>query len=266
MRINKRITNKQKWLYSAVLSIITQVIFILAIHISERLTFGEAIASFFLLMIIGFVPICLIYRLIYAIATRMKRPDLRDLALSDLPLEIKNYYNIIELVKAHGQSSSGNTNALESSYEFIDKDEKLYFICATGASINEIKGASLIDESGVVFISQRRVAFIRKTGKVFDFPFVDIHSVGDFKDSAPQIMTFSTTSLHISYPIAHMGPALASLRKRIISAIEAAQNQAIAQTISVIECPGCAATVLVRHGETNRCEYCDRHVDGDINV
>jgi len=255
-----KLTNGQRWGYSVLLSAITQaVITIVLLFFMEGSTAFYFIPIFISLFIIAFVPFMLFYRGIFAVVALANQPAPRHISLQDLPVKVSSFEDIEALARCLGQDTLGNKNKFTAALGFMGRGQHLYFICATTIKINNTGDPNVITEPGVMYISDKHIAFVRNSGQVAEFPFEDIHSVS-VENHYPK-MTFCTATQYIEFGIVYNEKSSAVLRHLFIKPDKTAQDTTTGQAARVIECPGCTATMLVRPGEASQCEYCGRHVD-----
>ena len=197
--------------------------------------------------------------------------------LHSLPREIKSYNDIEILVRAFGQVLLGNKHSFKAAQALIDESERLYFICDTNIKIKEVRGPDILSMPGVIFISDKRVVIRRWIDEsVIEFPLEEIHSVDVKNGILTGKFSFCTAKQRVDFIIAYDKLTSPLLGDLLIRAAETAQNNAPQAAgpnsfasggcvVKVIECKSCAATVLVRLGQLNQCEYCNRFVDGDVS-
>jgi hypothetical protein len=160
--------------------------------------------------------------------------------------------------------------ALQGAIELLHPSELIFAMTwnahCTTLTREAVKKST--DSHGVVFFSNMRFLYYRNPANIIEFPLSEIYTVAAHKGQYFDGISFVTPTLNIEVTFA--GAIDRKLFRDMIIHIAAnaacplfaagatpADNRA-----QVCECPGCGATVIIHPEIQNKCEYCNRLVQG----
>lgn len=189
--------------------------------------------------------------------------------LENLPMAVHNFADakrLLEKYNSYDFSVRMFKKALERTIALIEPGELLYFIYNTATiKATDRRTGHVRHSGGVAFISDRRILYREDfTNEILIFPLTEIRSVASQKRLLGGNISFCTKELSVEFGLAGFTPeAISQIRDVLLHIIGCCSVETAAATaahVQVIECPGCAAAVILMPGRINHCEYCDRPV------
>lgn len=245
------------------------------------LTTLAVVLIFQITSILIIIPIALgsfVFSLIVVLSVRAGRAR-KILSSSNIsqiiPKAVRNKQDVNEILKMFGESGFAHRNQLAQLPHRLHQTERVYFItCGITARIKKHNDdANLAGKSwGIVFVSNERFFFEDKnSGTIFELPLEDIHAIGSQKNGLDvKGISFCTQMYRVDFNVTHLGFIAGKIKEFFMHAVLNAGGSAnrledestiLCTLRKIVECYSCAATVIIKDGVLNQCEYCGRHIE-----
>jgi len=187
--------------------------------------------------------------------------------MRNLPMAVKTMKDVRHLLRIYDADTIGSKKDFESLLGLIGADELLYVLMnsAKVTITNVQSGARMNTETtGIVFASTERFLF-KATDSIatIECPIGEIHAVAKQNTGGTLLnfdfVSFSTPTMRFEFEScggARVRDAL--LHVAVHGSHLLAPGQGAATPPRVVECSGCAASVIVAANAPGKCDYCGR--------
>jgi len=188
--------------------------------------------------------------------------------MRDLPMAVKTMRDVRHLLRIYDDDTIGSKKGFENLLGVIGADELLYVLMSSAkVTITNVQtGARINSETtGIVFASTERFLFqATDTHTLIECPVGEIHSVAKQNRGGTLLdfdfVSFSTPTMRFEFQSCggeRVRDALLHIAVHGSHLLAPGQGAAPPR---VVECIGCAASVIVTANVPGKCDYCGRNV------